>query len=370
MLWPSEFKLFESTLADAKRRSAQPLLDGRVTAAIAAATDRDAILHLDQVAAESRELFQAIDSEAASREYDRLAGALHRGLETLMAGERRRIDGFGSGLAAVEAGARWHNEFDTYYLRVSSDPAVQAVLAQFEQRRHRDLRAWSALVAAEIRKAATAAELQATTARYVLESDRAAPEAAPVFTALVERRSKLARDEELARYSDFERQHMIPNTLTIDLSGIKALPAPTEREIGLVALRSCAANGGTILGPDSVAFAGAIVRVKRVEVAGCTKGDGIYECRYRGFLHFSMGDGMRQFLGKSIQADMLSAQYAAWNDAEPKLVSDRFTVSTRGWFSPTLEQKILHNTITVLQGFASDAKSVLCAKHPYDAGCR
>ena len=370
VLWPSELKLFDATLANAKRRSAQPLLASRVTAAIAAATGRNGILHLDQVAAESRELFLAVSPEAASAQYNRLAAALHSGLETLMAGERKRIDSFGNGVTAMEAGARWYKEFNALYLRVANDAAVEAALAQFKERRQRDLRASSALVAAEIRKAATPAELQATTARYVLESDRAMPDAAPVFTALVERRSKLARDQELLQYSEFERQHMVPNTLNVDIFGIHDLPAPTEREIALSVLRACAANGGTIQGPNTTTFAGAIVDVKRVVLSGCTKGDGLYDCRYKAYLHFTMGEGMREFLGKSIQADMLNARYEAWNSAEPNAVSDRFTVSRRGWFSPTLEQKILSNTLTVLQGAADDAKSVLCAKHPYDPGCR
>lgn len=367
-LWPSEFKAFETTLSDARRRSAEPLLDSRVSAALAAATTRDGILYLDQVAAENRELFLAVSQEAANREYERLATALHRGLASLMAAEQKRIDGFGTGLAAIEAGVRWHQEFETLYLRVANDEAVESALAHFKERRQRDLRAASALLAAEIRKSATSAQLQATTVRYVLETDRAIPESAPVFSALVERRWKLARDQELAKYSDFERQHMVPNTLTIEYQGV--VPAPTEREIGLSVLRALAHNGGTILGPDSASFSGAIIEVKRVAAEGCAKSDAAYECRYKVFVHFAMSEGMRNLAGKSIWADLLTQRYESLNSAEPHAVSDRFVLSSTGWFSPTLEHKIQQNTLSVFQGLADDAKAVHCAKRPYDFGCR
>jgi hypothetical protein len=83
-----------------------------------------------------------------------------------------------------------------------------------------------------------------------------------------------------------------------------------------------------------------------------------------------MTEGMRNMVGKSIWADLLNARYDAWNSAEPQTVSDRFVLSSTGWFSPTLEHKVQQHTLSVFQDFASDVKAVHCAKSPYDFGCR
>ena len=102
VLWPSEFKTFETASAAARSRSGEPLLVSRVSAAIAAAKSRAAILRLDQVAAENHELFLAVGPEAGKREDSRLSAALHQGLVGLMADERKHIDGFGSGLSVCK----------------------------------------------------------------------------------------------------------------------------------------------------------------------------------------------------------------------------------------------------------------------------
>jgi hypothetical protein len=194
VLWPSELKSFETAVAASRQRMAEPLLSQKVTAAIAGAGTRDAVLKLDQVAVENRALFAAVGPEAARRENDRLAGALRQGLERLMSEERRRIDSFGSGLAAVEAGARWHREFSAAYSKVLNDESVRATLAHFADRRERDLRASSAQLAADIRKTANDRELGVLAVRYTSAADRNGPAGSALLGAVAEQEKKFAAE--------------------------------------------------------------------------------------------------------------------------------------------------------------------------------
>ena len=366
VLWPSEFKTFETTSAAARRRSGEVLLVSRVSAAIAGARTRDTILRLDQVAAENHELFLAVGPEIGKREDSRLSAALHQGLVGLMADERKHVDGFGSGLSAVEGGARWHREFNAVYARVAADEVVKATLAHFAERRASDLSAAASQIAALIGKATNGADLQGVEGRYVLESDRPLPAAAPVFSALVEKRWQVARDVELLRFSDWEKKHMVPNTIRISVEN-EHIPPPTDREVGLAFLRSYAHNGGRITGPNTVTYAmglgiaAAVIEIKNSKVDSCVEKESQYECTYRVWPHISVGQDLKDLLGRSIQADMLNAQYGYLNNLEPKPVSDRFHVEITGWVSPTLDRKIQANALSFWQDLAKDMAAASCA---------
>ena len=366
VLWPSEFKTFETASAAARSRSGEPLLVSRVSAAIAAAKSRAAILKLDQVAAENHELFLAVGPEAGKREDSRLSAALHQGLVGLMADERKHIDGFGSGLSAAEAGTQWYKEFSAVYSRVATDEVVKATLAHFTERRARDWSAVAPQVAASIAKAANSANLQNVEARYVLESDRPLPASAPVFSALVEKEWQIARDVELLKFSDWEKKHMVPNTIRIFVEN-EHIPPPTDREVGLAFLRSYAHNGGRITGPNTVTYAmglqisATVIEIKNSKVDSCVEKGAEYECTYRVWPHISVGQDLKDLLGKSIQADMLNAQYAYFNSLEPKPITDRFHVEITGWVSPTLDRRIQTEALFYWQELAKDASAVGCA---------
>lgn len=205
VLWPSEYKNFETTVDQTKRRTAEPLLVARVGAAIAGAQNREGFLKLDQVAAENRELFSAVGPEVAKRENERLAAASRQGLQRLMVDERKRVDAIGAGLAGLEEGARWYRDFNANYQKALTEESVRATLIHFTERREHDLRANSAPLEAAIRKTAGGGELDAVLARYTAPSDRSGSAGAPTFAVVAEQQKKFT-DQALAKLSEAERK--------------------------------------------------------------------------------------------------------------------------------------------------------------------
>ena len=105
----------------------------------------------------------------------------------------------------------------------------------------------------------------------------------------------------------------------------------------------------------------AVFELKNSKVQQCVEKDGQYECRYLVWMKISANDGMKDFLGKSIQADMLNAWYARLNSLEPKPATDSFHVESTGWVSPTRDRKIQADALSYWEGFMEDVKSASCA---------
>jgi hypothetical protein len=133
--------------------------------------------------------------------------------------------------------------------------------------------------------------------------------------------------------------------------------APTEKEIGLAALRAYAHDGGSILSPDTVAygmglgFPAAVVQVKRVVVDACSASKaGGFDCQYRLFPYITPSDGVKEIkLSSSFHTQLLLGAYDRLNGVPPRIVSDRFVLTPRGWNSPTAEVELRENPVSYWQ---------------------
>lgn len=368
ILWPSELKAFREAVQDAKRRTAESALVARVTAAIGGASDSGAIAEIERLTAASGELFTFAGPDVAQREQARMAAALQQRLAALMPAEKKKVEAFGSGLAAVEHGAAWYSAFDSTYRRYFADPSVADVLARFTERREQDLRAASPQLKSAIASGRNEGDVNAVLARYIVAPDGARQNGAAIVRAAADRRQALALERELAKFSERERKLMGPNNVV-------QVPAryspPTEREIALAALRAFATQG-EILGPDTASTGVAplqklfplTVEVKRVALApkSCAaSSDGGFECGYRIWLHLSAGANTRQIMGNSPQGAMLEGLYTMVNNTEPQVKTDRFVLTSSGWRSPTLQTQMLNNTLRFWGNFGNAMKSAGCA---------
>jgi hypothetical protein len=188
----------------------------RVTAAISAAQTRDAVLKLDQVAVANRALFAAVSPEVAKRETGRLAAAQRQGLARLMIDERRHIDSFGSGLAAVEEGASWYREFSKSYQSDLSDDAVTATLGHFAERRELDLRPVSSQLVASLRKTANDRELGVFMLRYTTPVDRNGAAGGVVMAAVAEQQRKFVGEAlDKATKAEADRDQLLNSPVQI-----------------------------------------------------------------------------------------------------------------------------------------------------------
>jgi hypothetical protein len=145
-----------------------------------------------------------ISDEARKRSAAKLQTKAEALVRELAAAEKSKIAGFGTGLAALQAGTAWYGQVTASFASFTSHPAVADAIAAFGARRAKDLAAGADAVLAKVSQAQTAAQVRAITAMYFgVPGDRSDPAATRVLAAAAAREQKLgaaaARAEEEAR---------------------------------------------------------------------------------------------------------------------------------------------------------------------------
>jgi hypothetical protein len=191
-LWPSEFRAFTEAVGQARHRLAPALLASRLDRAIGAADDYAGAVTLKNVLAANQELLEQVDPALRQSQTARVQNKLHTLLENLLASERASVDALGADLPSLAAGKQWHQDFNTHYAAVFSDPAVNDLLIRFADSRRRTLAAMNAELMALIGKADSPGAVQSITDRYLdLSIDRSVAAGQAVLSAAEARREKL-----------------------------------------------------------------------------------------------------------------------------------------------------------------------------------
>jgi len=338
ILLPGERDSFAALIADTRRRSGLILAETRIAEALANDEGETKLTALTRVLAELEPVFVHLDPG----EPERLVASVHTAedsiLGALMAERSAEIDGFGSGLAAVESGRKWFGQFLARYGFYRDRDTVDAVIAAFAARRAGDVAAVADEMAAIISAAATEQDLTNVAERYVVaEFDQADP---VVGAAFAERENRFAWDKLVAGYSPFEKSLAgSDGRLTVPAS----YPEPTEDEIKLAVAREYGQYGG--VNSDGSFNYGLIpegsvsMRVVGVTKAGCTPGGGGYVCAREVQMLMEMSSAMRGVLNNSIQGDLMQSMLDMANSVETDVMNDTFILTEGGWRSPTIAAK-------------------------------
>lgn len=332
-LMPGDLRRFDEALLAARRASGPSFAKARLATVSAERQEVATLASLAQAIDELAPVFA--DMEPAAR--DAIIAAT-RGIEdgiltTLMAREAQAIEGFGSGLAAIEAGRRWYGRFMLDYGRYQDRPQVAAAMAAFSERRGNDVGTHAADLAAMIAATEEKPAFDALMESHVIAGvDDDNPQ---IAAALGDRAAHFQRQELLAGFSPYERS-------LADADGVLVVPAtypePTEDEIALAVAREYS-QYGTSARDGSFTY-GLIpetsveMRIISVRKQGCSPAaDGGYRCTRVLTMQMGMSRAMQGILGNSIQGDIMQAFLDDANATQSDVIEDHFVLTPQGWRS-------------------------------------
>lgn len=172
VLWPSEYKGFDTAVNDAKRRAAAPAMEARLQPLLASAQGFEGLEALEQFASQQANLFASLDGEAGSRYRQQITAKTNALLGGLLAEERSRMDALPSGLPGLERGAAWYQQFQGRFNR-RGGPMVQELERTFLLKRSQLLNAAQPELARLIERAKSPEEVSSIMSRFVpLPTDR------------------------------------------------------------------------------------------------------------------------------------------------------------------------------------------------------
>jgi hypothetical protein len=209
----------------------------------------------------------------------------------LVKGEAAKLEGFGTGAVALEAGSTWYRHFSTLFGQFQSEPPVRAAQEALEARRRQDRAAGARDVLARVNAATTPQQLSAVLNTYLgVPADQNDASVSEVFAVAAERRRTLTAQAERAA----EAARSVGNYCSRLPSNDREVPGePSSRDMCLAVAdvmdgvndgyrdiqRSCAAGNyrnNPILGIQCIALCGATVgtcelsvQMTRFEKIGC-----------------------------------------------------------------------------------------------------
>lgn len=252
-LWPSERDQLATALAQARARLAVPVLTEAAGSLIAAARDLSGARDLASWDQREAELLQYAPPSDRAELQQRIADKEDSLLEQLLAGEVRAIPGFGHGLAAAEAGARWYQALAKNYAFAATRPPYQKALQQFQQARSRTLGEATVGIMGKLEGSSSEDEIKSMLASYLSCPGDESTEAARALHQLADTRLSYVRKQAiLAKYSDKEQELMDPDHPgQLNLSKLRGKQpwAPSEKEVRLALLRGFAFGTGEVLDP-------------------------------------------------------------------------------------------------------------------------
>lgn len=175
VLWPSEYKGFDGAVSDAKRRAAAPVLEARLQPLLASARGFEGLEALERFPSQQAALFASLDAGATARYRQQIAAKTDALRGDLLAEERSRMQALPSGLAGLERGAAWYQEFQARF-NLRGDRATQDLSRTFLERRNQLLAAAQPELAKLIQQAKTPEEVSSVLRKYVpLPTDQQSP---------------------------------------------------------------------------------------------------------------------------------------------------------------------------------------------------
>jgi hypothetical protein len=106
----------------------------------------------------------------------------------LVKSEQAKLDAFGTGLNALQAGTVWYRRFSESFSQFQSEPPVRSAHQALETRRHQDLAAGAAELLARVNQAKTPDQVSSVLNTYLgVPTDRSEPAVSNVFAAAAER---------------------------------------------------------------------------------------------------------------------------------------------------------------------------------------
>jgi hypothetical protein len=113
--------------------------------------------------------------------------------------ETAKLEGFGTGLAALQAGSTWHRQFSTVFGQFQSEPPVRSAQQALDARRRQDRSAGAGEVLARVNAATTPEQVSAVLNTYLgVPGDQNDPSVSKVFAAAAERGRTLSASAERA----------------------------------------------------------------------------------------------------------------------------------------------------------------------------
>lgn len=166
VLWPSEHKGLDGAVRKAKQRAAAPAVDGRLQPLLASARGFADLEALEQFPTQQLALFESLDGASAARYRQQIADRVDALVGELLAKERSRMDALPSGLAGLEQGAVWYQQFQARFGRLSGRGA-EDLSRPFLERRSELLTAARPELAALIQQAKTSPDVSTILSKYV-----------------------------------------------------------------------------------------------------------------------------------------------------------------------------------------------------------
>jgi hypothetical protein len=181
-----------AALNAAGTRVVAPALAERARTVIAGASGADGLAVLTKLRREIGERRLQVPPE--------LGAGLQRLASEVAADERRRLDGLGSGAAALERGVQWQRDYQQRIAPYAADlPELRALPADLEQRRAQAYQVARGDLVAQIGRTQSAAELEQWVSRTTLPGDAGQPAGAAVLAKVDERRELFERNRVLGR---------------------------------------------------------------------------------------------------------------------------------------------------------------------------
>ena len=173
------------------RTARRPVSRGRRTAGVPGGATTPASGPDAVIAAASPEARQQAEARLRAR-----ASAL---VAELVKAESAKLEEFGTGLAALQAGTAWHRQFSAAFGQFQSEPTVRDARQALDARRRRDRSAGAAELLARVNAAATPDQVSAVLNTYLgVSGDQNDPSVSKVFSAAAERRRVLSASAERA----------------------------------------------------------------------------------------------------------------------------------------------------------------------------
>lgn len=251
----------------------------------------------------------------------------------------------GLGMEAVAAGNKWFQRLNGSYGFALLRPPVRQAIERLANRRAGDLTAAAPAIIAEISKQTGEKGVDNLTANYLcVDGDSRTAPAASIFAAADSRKKEIRREAVLALYSPHERQWLAPDGR---ISIPSAIPPPDADDLRVALVRTLEMMGGERVGPFTIHMSTnpiaqrvgiyLIIQVNEVEKPVCTQVSGGYLVSYRPHISCNWSEGFEKFAFSQPSFSGIALQgLTARLNGPQGTKEDRFELSDRGWFSPSM----------------------------------
>ena len=131
LFWPEEIKTNKTQIAKTRKRLAYPVLETMIATWELQSPDFKLVQPLAEWNRTEQELFSYVDQQQQQSLLKRRNDKLHAVLDVLTQADVQSLQVLGTGLAAINAGNKWHQDAQKRYRPVISHPQVQTLLSAF-----------------------------------------------------------------------------------------------------------------------------------------------------------------------------------------------------------------------------------------------